>query len=424
MSILHTALAYISRKKHRSCIILLILTLILACLYCCLDMIHASSDLANKLYQSSHSSLVITKNKQDNYFNIQTFKEVDDIKEVEEVVYQYDGLAKMVGTKVVDDKQVKRDDLSDQFKNIVAIQATSNTKRDVLWYSGVFTLKQGRHIQKNDGQTIMIHEELAKINNLKLNDEITLKWLSKQNTEGIKLRIVGIFSGKKQERHTGLSSDLSENMLFMDYVTSQKINHLKAETYQANKIHLFTKNMENMTLLKEKLKKINLDWSQYKIAQAQNTIQEVLNTLDSIKHIILMMTYSVMIAGIMVLSLILILWLRERIYEIGIFLAIGRRKKTIIIQFIAELLFISLPAILLSFLLSILCLKPLMYQMIKVNDEGTNISNFIKESLNFNSLYLFSQSYLILLAIIILSVLSTSFIILRKKPKKILAEIS
>ena len=37
-----------------------------------------------------------------------------------------------------------------------------------------------------------------------------------------------------------------------------------------------------MTLLKEKLKKINLDWSQYKIAQAQNTIQEVLNTLDSI----------------------------------------------------------------------------------------------------------------------------------------------
>ncbi len=424
MSILHTALAYISRKKHRSCIILLILTLILACLYCCLDMIHASSDLANKLYQSSHSSLVITKNKQDNYFNIQTFKEVDRIKEVEEVVYQYDGLAKMVGTKVVDDKQVKRDDLSDQFKNIVAIQATSNTKRDVLWYRGVFTLKQGRHIQKNDSQTIMIHEELAKINNLKLNDEITLKWLSKQNTEGIKLRIVGIFSGKKQERHTGLSSDLSENMLFMDYVTSQKINHLKAETYQANKIHLFTKNMENMTLLKEKLKKINLDWSQYKIAQAQNTIQEVLNTLDSIKHIILMMTYSVMIAGIMVLSLILILWLRERIYEIGIFLAIGRRKKTIIIQFIAELLFISLPAILLSFLLSILCLKPLMYQMIKVNDEGTNISNFIKESLNFNSLYLFSQSYLILLAIIILSVLSTSFIILRKKPKKILAEIS
>ena len=162
MSILHTALAYISRKKHRSCIILLILTLILACLYCCLDMIHASSDLANKLYQSSHSSLVITKNKQDNYFNIQTFKEVDRIKEVEEVVYQYDGLAKMVGTKVVDDKQVKRDDLSDQFKNIVAIQATSNTKRDVLWYSGVFTLKQGRHIQKNDSQTIMIHEELAK----------------------------------------------------------------------------------------------------------------------------------------------------------------------------------------------------------------------------------------------------------------------
>ena len=38
------------------------------------------------------------------------------------------------------------------------------------------------------------------------------------------------------------------------------------------------------------------------------------------------MTYSIMLVGMVVLSLILILWLRERIYEIGIFLSIGTSK--------------------------------------------------------------------------------------------------
>lgn len=60
------------------------------------------------------------------------------------------------------------------------------------------------------------------------------------------------------------------------------------------------------------------------------------------------MTYSIMIGGITVLSLILILWLRERIYEIGILLSIGISKIKIVTQFILELLFISLPSFVLS----------------------------------------------------------------------------
>ncbi len=63
------------------------------------------------------------------------------------------------------------------------------------------------------------------------------------------------------------------------------------------------------------------------------------------------MTYSIMIGGIIVLSLILILWLRERIYEIGILLSIGISKIKIITQFIFELLFISLPSIVSSLFL-------------------------------------------------------------------------
>ena len=53
----------------------------------------------------------------------------------------------------------------------------------------------------------------------------------------------------------------------------------------------------------------------------------------------------------------LILWLRERIYEIGIFLSIGTSKIQIIMQFIFELIFISIPSIISSLFLGNVLLK-------------------------------------------------------------------
>ena len=73
-----------------------------------------------------------------------------------------------------------------------------------------------------------------------------------------------------------------------------------------------------------------------------------MESVSGIKHIIRIMTYSIMLSGIVVLSLILILWLRERIYEIGILLSNGISKIKIITQFILELIFISLPTTIVS----------------------------------------------------------------------------
>ena len=85
--------------------------------------------------------------------------------------------------------------------------------------------------------------------------------------------------------------------------------------------------------------------SKYFVEKDSNAFEESLESVSGIKHMIKIMTYSIMLGGIIVLSLILILWLRERIYEIGIFLSIGTSKIHIIMQFIFELLFISIPSI-------------------------------------------------------------------------------
>ncbi|HEN3032175.1 TPA: ABC transporter permease, partial [Streptococcus agalactiae] len=120
------AIAYITRKKNRTLIIFAILTIVLSCLYSCLTIMKSSNEIEKALYESSNSSISITK-KDGKYFNINQFKNIEKIKEVEEKIFQYDGLAKLKDLKVVSGKQsINREDLSDEFKNVVSLEATSN----------------------------------------------------------------------------------------------------------------------------------------------------------------------------------------------------------------------------------------------------------------------------------------------------------
>ena len=421
------AIAYITRKRNRTLIIFIILTIVLSCLYSCLTIMKSSNEIEKALYESSNSSISITK-KDGKYFNVNQFKDIEKLKEIEEKIIQYDGLAKLKDAKVVSGEQrINREDLSDEFKNVVSLEATNNTKRNILFSSGVFTIKEGKNIGENDKNSIIVHEEFAKQNNLKLGDEVNLELLDIEESGKIKshkFKIIGIFSGKKQETYTGLSSDFSENMVFVDYSTSQEILNKSENNKIANKILMYSSSAESTDLALNKLKELKIDESKYFVEKDSNAFEESLESVSGIKHMIKIMTYSIMLGGIIVLSLILILWLRERIYEIGIFLSIGTSKIQIIMQFIFELIFISIPSIISSLFLGNVLIKVIAGGLI--NSENSMISggNLINDSSFVLNITTLGQSYLILISIIVLSVVFASSLILIKKPKEILSKIS
>ena len=421
------AIAYITRKRNRTLIIFIIITIVLSCLYSCLTIMKSSNEIEKALYESSNSSISITK-KDGKYFNVNQFKDIEKLKEIEEKIIQYDGLAKLKDAKVVSGEQrINREDLSDEFKNVVSLEATNNTKRNILFSSGVFTIKEGKNIEENDKNSIIVHEEFAKQNNLKLGDEVDLELLDIEKSGKIKshkFKIIGSFSGKKQETYTGLSSDFSENMVFVDYSTSQEILNKSENNKIANKILMYSSSAESTDLALNKLKELKTDESKYFVQKDSNAFEESLESVSGIKHMIKIMTYSIMLGGIIVLSLILILWLRERIYEIGIFLSIGTSKIQIIMQFIFELLFISIPSIISSLFLGNVLIKVIAGGLI--NSENSMISggNLINDSSFMLNITTLGQSYLILISIIVLSVVFASSLILIKKPKEILSKIS
>ena len=363
VDLIHNAYAYITRKKVRTGILFLILMVILISLYGCLSILSYNAQLERSLYFASHSSIVIQK-KDGSEFEHTSF---------ENSVYEYEFVSKLEDAKVVSIKQgVTLDSLPEEYKNVVSVVGTNNTSKHVLFRSGVFTLTSGKDIDSKDKNSILIHSDLAKKNHLKVGDTIVLN----SHTYTIK----GIFEGKKHETYTGLSSDLSENTVFVDY--------------QSLDTNIVTK----LTIDSNDLKKVQSLYpsSEYVVSKDTKTYQSSLESIQSMKHMIQILSLSIIGCGLVVLSLVLVLWLRDRIHEIGILLSIGKSKMEIIVQFILELVFISLP------LGIVVCVI----------------------SLVFNQVSSFLLSYGLLMSIIIVSVLIASLMIMIKKPREILSKLS
>ena len=122
--------------------------------------------------------------------------------------------------------------------------------------------------------------------------------------------------------------------------------------------------------------------------------------------------------------MILILWIRERIHEIGILLSIGVNRYKIIIQFIAELFYISIPSVILSFVIGNGLANKILSEMISREAIVGSVNSTKMGLFSMENIITMSQSYGILILIIILSVLFTLGILLMKKPKKILSKMS
>lgn len=419
------ALAYITRKKNRAFIIFLILTFISSSLYVCLSITKSTDDFEKVIYKSSNSSISIKRKNENEYFRKNELRGLCDLKNVKEYVYEYEGLAKLKGSTAVGGEQkILREDLSDDLKNVALVNGTDNIKNHFLFKSGVFTIKEGRLVNKKDRNKIMIHESFAKKNKLKLKDKVSFEFINMNKTSerfGKKeYEIVGIFKGKKEEKYTGLSSDLSENAFFTNYNSSQEGMNLGENNKIASKLTLFASNKKDFEYIKKNIKNTKADLSDYQIEEDEKAYMSAIKSVKNIEYIIKTFTCAIMVSGVIILYLILTLWLRERIYEIGVLISMGISKLKILAQFIAELVMISVP----SYLITILIGNNLLNNIMNSIMANNKMPSFGNETGKAGGVITFAENYAILLIIIIVAVLFAMVSLLNKKPKEILSKIS
>ncbi|HBG2992061.1 TPA: ABC transporter permease [Clostridioides difficile] len=432
---LRNLLLYIKRKKKKSIIVLFILTAILISLYTCLSINKFSNNVESIIYRAANSSFILKSKNSQELIDTKEVEGIKNLDRINEYNLEYETLAQLKGDDVFGGEQkVEISNLNSEYENLLKIFGVRDSSLSNDFTSEVFKIVEGRHIGKDDKNKIIVHEELAKQNQYELGDKVSIKQIKQYDPDDEDINsnigleneyeIVGIFSGKKQESYTGFSSDYSENMAFIDYSSSQKISGIDSNYEKLNQATYFVNSPENMGKVISSIKNMNINWSNIDLEKNTKIFDDISTTVGSIKGIIQIITYSIIVGGCIVLSLILILWLRERIYEIGILLSIGIGKREIIGQFILELVFISIPSLFISTLIGNLVTRKILSEIILKEKIISTLSNASNKIFGSENIFIICQSYGLLILIILLSVLITSGIILMKKPKEILSKMS
>ena len=305
------------------------------------------------------------------------------------------------------------------------LNANTNTADNSDFKSEVLKLKKGRHIGPEDRNKVLVHEEFAKLNNLDIGSKIKLEKAnsSEQKTTNKDYEVVGIYSGTKNNEFQGLSSDFIENTVYTDYKSSQELMGYSESDKKVTSVDYFVKNPEKLEDVVKSAE--NLAIEDTEIVKSNKNFQTVIASLQSIEKIIDMVKIGSIIASVIILSLVLIFWLRERLHEIGILLSIGTSKTKIILQQIIELVYIAVFSIILSSVLENVILK----YGVKNAIDKLGIDN-LPEAISQQILnvkvelgYVLTVSAILFL-IIVCSIVITSLITLRMKPKEILSKMS
>ena len=388
-------------------------------------LLSTTSTVQQQLKQTTTSSFEFRKKDGTSF----SFKQVEEIKKVadnESLEKHYQTIAKLENYSVVTgEEKIQRDDIDEEMKNVVSLNSSSQVNREKLFSSGVFSLLKGKMIEATDIHKIMIHEELASKNQLNLGDTITLDVIQQETGEKKKVdyEIVGIFSGKKQETYTGLTSDFSENTVFTDY---QSIHQLFSSELGevVTGLNIFASSSEELLKMKQAIEALPFNWEEFVIEDQKQDFDDILESITGLQSMVQWMTVGILIAGAVVLSLMLMLSVRERIYEIGILLSIGIHKAWIIGKFFVELFLLTIPAIFVSLALGPMMVQQLMNGFISMDSEQSPLGNFISKGAQQGVLTIFSQSYALLAIVIVFSLAVTLGIFLMKKPKEILSKMS
>lgn len=284
--------------------------------------------------------------------------------------------------------------------------------------SGKYKLVDGRHITPDDKYTCLISKQLADYNKLSVGDKIKMYSLDSDSIS--EFEIIGIFDGTEGSfGNEDTVSDVPANWGYIDYAALQDIfkNIFNIDYYQhltifvddpANIQNVYDK-ISALPELKGKTLKLTIDTDEYDVVSTPLTsLQKLVNTTIII----------VCIVSAAVLTLLLTIWIRGRKKEIGILLSIGKSKANIILQIFTETFAVAMISFAAAIPFSNLTAQKA--GAIFVSRITTGTTNL---HVHMDAAY-FPAFCVIGIFLIAVSVLASTWPIVRSKPKDILAKMS
>ena len=324
----------------------------------------------------------------------------------------------------------------------VSLRGNMDMRLDFDVWNGNIEVNEGRMITPEDKDVCVISRELAELNGLTVGDK--LEFNSRKDRETSKVysaEIVGVYD--TIHKITPImygDSYRSENIIMTDLRFPEKPQGCEGDPlYQY--ATFWVENVDEYDTVKEQIKKADINWKRYDFIDntgMSDTMAENFGDLDEMSSIILIL---VAVSGVVIIFLVFLFWLKGRVHEIGIFLAIGKSKAAIIAQMMMEGILIGC----ISFMLATICAPALSksvadylvgYQVKQEEEQrkadegmtgGAGVAEYETEVMGVETkvtrkVILLSASSI--LGVIFVAVSSSCIFVVIQKPKEILSKMS
>ena len=419
--------AYLVRKKIRTGILFFIMMLITAAVLAVLSMQESTGKVQTKLLELSNSGFQIESLLQDGSIEQKKLSQVEQVEGVKEAQYEFDGIGQLEDAKAVEREQAVQLDQGNMGE-LVGYHGVTSSEQELNFASGALNLKEGRALTKDDSGKVLVHEELAKENNWTVGSKIKLKNFQNgdatANSKEVTVEIVGIFNGKLSEQSTGLTSDLTENRIYMDYKTSQSLIGKDESNAIVHRAIFTVKDPSKLEEVISRVKELSLKWDSMQLSKNEQVFEQVASPIQNFKSLMTLLTSSVFVLAVIVLFLILLFTLRERIHEFGILMSVGISRKEIIAQILLELYTVAATSSIFALMLGSFVAKQFYTGLLSSDEIPIQVKSLFESSLPEFSLMQGLLTIGVVLIIIALAVLFSTAVILMKKPKKILSQMN
>lgn len=363
MNFVKRAMLYVTRKRGKSILLLVILLIMSSFVLTGLAIGKASESTQEDLRKALGSKFQVSVNySEDNPYCI--MKTVDtgmivytEMPVTQEVISAIMNVQGIEGYDATSELLLAVDDvvftpgtipIKEQFKSMVNTLIVGDSESNSYFTSGQVNLIQGQHIRSADSHVAIISKNLAERNGLSIGDTLTLQ---SDNTATVK--IIGLYEIKSTDSVLAqvTSYDKLENKIFFDLDTLQQLVPDRTAGFDMA-IFKVTDPAELENIVEQVKSLSNVDWQAFSINADNQTYLQAAAPLEKLNDLVITLLIVIVVVSAIILSLILTMWAKSRIHETGVFLSVGIGKASILGQYLVEALLIAVLAFGLSFFTS------------------------------------------------------------------------
>ena len=310
MNILSRTIKYITRKKSKSVLLLLVFLVVNVMLLSTNAMIHSLENTKDQIKQNTKSKLIVNILDDNNPIKNTVIQELEELNNINFINKRSSIIMSMDTLKAVNDT-------SD--KNLLNIIAYDDLSKDSLFEEGKYKLSEGK-IQNLHGDEVIVNHTFAEVNGLAIGDILTIK-------EDIVVKIVGIFMSNDEENQPKMiaSKDRIENQIYISQELMNKINDNPVYT----EVYAYVDNPDLIQTMQTKVSDI---CKEYVVTNTDTLYQQIKIPIDQVQRIASLIQIITIITSCVITTLILSMWIRARYKEMAVMISLGISKFHIYLQ--------------------------------------------------------------------------------------------